>query len=133
VEGVPKPLQLTAADIAGLPRQTVRAKDHGGKESVFEGVPLSAVLVAAGVKLGNELRGPALANYVLVEATDGYRVVFALPELDPASTDQIILLADRRDGKPLNSKEGPFRIVAPNEKRHSRWVRQVVAIGVRRA
>jgi hypothetical protein len=133
VEGVPKPLKFTAADLAGLPRQTVRAKDHSGKESLFEGVSLSEVLVAAGVKLGNELRGPALANYVLVEAADGYRVVFALPELDPASTDRVILLADRRDGQPLDAKEGPFRIVVPNEKRHSRWVRQVAVLTLKRA
>ena len=130
---VPKPLELTAAEFARLPRQTVRAKDHAGKESAFEGVPLVEVLKSAGVKFGNDLRGPALATYLLVEASDGYRVVFALPELDPASTDRVVLLADRRDGVPLDGKEGPLRIVIPDEKRHSRWVRQVIAFRLRRA
>jgi hypothetical protein len=68
-----------------------------------------------------------------VKETDAYRVVFALPELDPAFTDQMILLADRRDDKPLPSNEGPWRIVVPNEKRQGRWVRQVVAITIKRA
>ena len=126
-------MELTASEIAKLPRRTVRAKGHDGKESAFEGVPLVEVLKSAGVKFGNDLRGPALATYLLVEASDGYRVVFALPELDPASTDRVVLLADRRDGVPLDGKEGPLRIVIPDEKRHSRWVRQVIALRLRRA
>lgn len=124
---VPKPLKLSPAEFRRLPRQAVRAKDHDGKEAEFEGVPLVEVLTAAGVPFGEGLRGPALANYLVVEASDGYRAVFALPELDPACTDRVILLADRRDGKPLDEKHGPLRVV-PGEKRHSRWVRQVTTL-----
>jgi hypothetical protein len=58
---VPWPLQLTAPKFARLPRQTVRAKDHDGKEAEFAGVPLVEVLKASGVKFGQDLRGPALA------------------------------------------------------------------------
>jgi hypothetical protein len=42
-------------------------------------------------------------------------------------------LVDRCDGKPLSAQEGPLRIVVPGEKRHSRWVRQVVALRIGRA
>jgi DMSO/TMAO reductase YedYZ molybdopterin-dependent catalytic subunit len=134
VEGdAPRALELTATDLARLPRQTVRAKDHDGKESAFEGVPLVEILEAAGVKFGSDLRGPLLATYLLVEAADGDRVVFALPELDPACTDRVVLLADRRNGAPLDGKEGPLRIVVPGEKRHSRWVRQVIILKLKRA
>jgi DMSO/TMAO reductase YedYZ molybdopterin-dependent catalytic subunit len=134
VEGdVPQRLELTGSDLAKMPRRTVRAKDHGGQDATFEGVPLIEVLKTAGAKFGTDLRGPALATYLLVEAADGYRVVFALPELDPASTDRVILLADRRDGKALSAKEGPLRIVVPDEKRQSRWVRQVVSLKIKRA
>ena len=59
-----------------------------------------------------------------------HRAVFALAEFDPDFTDRVILLADRRDGHPLSSKEGPFRIVVPGEKRHARWVREVIALDV---
>ena len=52
--------------------------------------------------------------YLLVEAADDYRVVFALPELDPAFTERVILLADRRDGQPLAAAEGPLRLVVPD-------------------
>jgi DMSO/TMAO reductase YedYZ molybdopterin-dependent catalytic subunit len=130
---VPQPLKLTAAQLAQLPRQSVRATDSKGRESEFEGVPLVELLRAAGVKFGGDLRGAALATYLVVEASDGYRAVFALPELDPACTDRVVLLADRRDGMPLDGVEGPLRIIVPGEKRHSRWVRQVVALNIGRA
>jgi DMSO/TMAO reductase YedYZ molybdopterin-dependent catalytic subunit len=130
--GVPRPLKLTAPEFDGLPRQTVRAKDHDGKDAEFEGVPLVEVLKTSGVKFGQDLRGPALASYLVVEAADGYRVVFAMPELDPAFTDRVILLADRRDGKPLGENAGPLRVIVPSEKRHALWVRQVIGLRVGR-
>lgn len=130
---VARPLKLSAADFAKLPRRTVRAKDHSGKESTYEGTPLIEVLQLAGVTLGESLRGKNLALYLVVEAADGYRAVFALPELDTAFTDRVILIADRKDGNPLASAEGPLRIVIPDEKRQARWVRQVTALIIRRA
>jgi len=134
VEGeVSTPLRLTAAELQQFPRQTVVARAHDEKESRFEGVALFDVLKKAGLPTGNELRGKAVALYLVVEAADGYRAVFALPELDPAFTDRVILLADRRDGQVLSSRDGPLQIVVPREKRHARWVRQVIALRIGRA
>jgi len=65
-----------------------------------------------------------------VDAADGYKVVIALPELDPEFTDRVILLADKANGHPLDTKDGPFRIVVPGEKRMARWVRQVTTLKV---
>ncbi len=130
---VEKPLKLTAADLARLPHTSFRATGHDGKETAFEGVQVIQVLMLAGVKFGEDLRGKNLALYLLVEAADGYRAVFALPELDPAYTDKLILLADKRDGKSLDDKEGPLRIVVPSEKRQARWVRQVTGLVIKRA
>jgi hypothetical protein len=67
---------------------------------------------------------------VIIEAADGYKVAFALAELDSAFTSSKAILADKRDGKPLSAKEGPFRIVVPSDKRPARWVRQVTALRV---
>lgn len=123
------PVKVAAADITALPHQTVSVKSHG-KTVSFEGVPLRLVLEKAGVTFGDTLRGKRLASYLLVEAADGYRVMFALPELDPAFTERVILLADRVDGHPLDNKEGPFRVVVPGEKRMARSARQVIALKV---
>jgi hypothetical protein len=123
------PVRITSGEIAALPHQKVSVDDHG-KTVVFEGVPLRLVLEKAGVTFGEDLRGKRLSTCLLVEAADGYKVVFALPELDPAFTDRVILLADRADGHELDKQAGPFRIVVPGEKRMARWARQVIALKV---
>jgi len=128
---VERPLQLTPGDLSKMARRSVKVKDHDGKDVTYEGVELREVLSRAGVKFGEEMRGKSVASYVLVQASDKYEAVFALPELDPAFTDRLILLADSADGKPLPQSNGPFQIVVPDEKRHSRWVRQVNAIVVK--
>lgn len=121
---VEHPLHLTASDLSHLSRRSVHATEHG-KEALFEGVALSEVLKMAGIPTGETLRGKQLVKYLRVDARDGYQVIFALPELDSAFTDREVLLADKRDGKPLSAEEGPLRIVVPAEKRPARWVRQV--------
>jgi DMSO/TMAO reductase YedYZ molybdopterin-dependent catalytic subunit len=129
---ISQPLNLTSEEFAKLPRQTVRAKAHDGKESQFEGVSLVDVLAKAGVPTGKDLRGPAMSLYVVAEASDGYRATFALAEIDSAFTDRVILLADRRDGKVLSAREGPLQMIVPGEKKHARWVRQVIRLKVGR-
>jgi hypothetical protein len=107
---------VTRVDIEALPHIKAATSAHGTLEA-FEGVALHAVLERAGVQFGESLRGPSMASCLLVEATDGYRVVIALPEIDPAFSNKQIVLAFLKDGKPLDDKEGPYRIVIPDEKR----------------
>jgi len=123
------PVKITAAEIAAMPHQKMTVDDHG-KSVVKEGIPVRQVLEKAGVTFDKSMHGKSLTRCLLVEAADGYRVVFALAELDPGFTDRVILLADRADGQPLDSKTGPFRIVVPGEKRMARWVRQVTSLKV---
>src|SRR5215475_3924598 len=91
---VERPQQWTLDELAALPRREVRARDRDGAEVTFAGVALVDLLRLAGVPLGEKLRGSNMALYLLVDAADGYRVVFALPELDPAFTERVVLLAD---------------------------------------
>jgi hypothetical protein len=121
-----KQIQLTRADLEALPHIKVTT----GPSGTFEGVALGSLLAKAGVGLGETLRGKRMASCLLVEAADGYRAVIALPELDPAFTDKQIILAFLKDGKPLDDKEGPYRIVIPDEKRMARWVRQVTTLKI---
>jgi hypothetical protein len=48
---VPQAQRLTAASLSKLLRVTVKAKDHSGKESTFEGVSVVEVLKLAGQAL----------------------------------------------------------------------------------
>jgi DMSO/TMAO reductase YedYZ molybdopterin-dependent catalytic subunit len=128
---VSTPLVLTAADLKKMPRKTLSVLNpHDKKQENYEGVLLEEILHRAGAPQGEQLRGPAIATYVLAEAEDGYRVVFSLPELDSGILDSEIIVADTLDGAPLPAKVGPFRLVAPHEKRPARWVRMLKSLTV---
>ena len=121
---------LSRADIESLPHVKVTASEHSSASVTFEGVMLRSVLEKAGVTFGESMKGKRLTSCLLVEGADGYRVVIALPEMDPAFTDKQTVLVYLRDGKPLGEKEGPYRVVIPNEKRMARWVRQVTTLRI---
>lgn len=94
----------------------------------YEGVLLREILKRAGVPLGKELRGKALASYVVAKARDGYQVVFSLGEMDTTFGNESILVADKRDGKALFGYQGPFRLVCANDKAGARSVRMLEAL-----
>jgi hypothetical protein len=123
-----KTQSLTAADLAKLPRRTVTE----GKTK-YEGVPLAEVLRLAGAPLGDALRHHEPPTwYVVVEAQDGYRVLFSLAELDPAFVEREVLLVDRQDDQPIAADQGPLRLIAPGDKRHARWAHQVTGVRLER-
>jgi DMSO/TMAO reductase YedYZ molybdopterin-dependent catalytic subunit len=121
------PLNLTLGDLAQMPRAKAAVKDH-----TYEGVLISALLKRAGMTLDTGMRGPLLAVCVVAEAHDGYRALFSLPELDPAFTTGMVMVADHMDGKPLAERDGPLKIVVPGDKRADRWVRGVERLRVTR-
>jgi hypothetical protein len=128
---VSTPLVLTMADLKAMPHKTVRVQNtHNQKTETYEGVLLDTLLQKAGVPHGEALRGPAMTEYVLIEASDGYRVTFSLAELDSGFTDSEVLVADSMDGAGLGENEGPLKLVAPHEKRPARWVRMLKSITV---
>lgn len=126
---VAKPLTLSAAVLAKLPRQTATVKGHDDKSSVFAGVSLVEILKQAGLELGDKLHGKSFALFVVIEATDGYKVVLSLPEIDNGT----MIIADQEDGKPLSQSDGPWKLIIASDKKPHRWARQVASITVRRA
>jgi DMSO/TMAO reductase YedYZ molybdopterin-dependent catalytic subunit len=126
---VKQPLTLTTDDLARMPQASVKMSSNG-LETTYEGVWLHEILKRAGVPSGSELRGKALTTYLLIEAKDGYQVLFSLAEIDPAFTENQVLLADKADGKPLVGSQGPFRLVAVKDKPGARSVRMVSRIEV---
>lgn len=128
---VSSPLDLTVADLKGMPRKTLRVENpHSKKTEVYEGVLVEDLLQKAGVPQGEQLRGQAMAMYVLVEAADNYRVVFSLAELNSSFQDSEIIVADTMDGAPIPGGLGPFRLIAAHEKRPARWVEMVKSLTV---
>ena len=126
---VKQPLTLSAGDLSKMPRATVRTTNNG-TETVYDGVWLSDVLKVAGVPQGGQLRGKALASYLIAEASDGYQVVFSIAELDPTFLDNQVLVADTANGKPMEGTQGRFRLVAPKDKVGARSVRMLTRLEV---
>ena len=131
---VSTPLVLTVVDLKKMPRKTLTVVNpHDKKRETYEGVLLEELLRRAGVPQGEQLRGSSMATYIIAEAEDGYRVVFSLAELDSGILESEVIVADTMDSAPLAAKQGPFRLVAPHEKRPARWVRMLKSLTVVRA
>src|SRR5262249_46023843 len=87
----------------------------------------------AGVNFLKEQEQINLGSYIFVESVDEYQVVLAFAEIDPAFSSQEILLADKKNGRAIESPEGPFRLIVPSDKRRGRWVKQVFGVYVVRS
>jgi hypothetical protein len=125
---------FTPATLQSYPQQTVTIFDHHtNKQETYSGVPLVDLLAKLGVARGKDLMGKALAQYVVATGSDGYKSVVALGEVDPEFHPGVVLVADAMDGKPLDAKVGPFRLVVTEDKRPARSVRNLVRIEVRTA
>jgi len=124
-------LTLSAEEFAALPRTEVAAAEpHSKTEHRYAGVALRELLLRVGAPLGEKLRGPALRLGVLVQAADGYSVLYALAEFDEAFSDRTIVLADRMDGQPLRESAAPFQLILPGDKRGARWIRMVTTVTI---
>ncbi len=123
-------IAISAATLQSLPHQEIAATDEHGVTAHYRGVAIRDVLTKGGVPAGTAIRGKVMTRYVVVEASDGYRALFSLFELDPADIDRTVLIADTRDGVPLPAHDGPLQLIVPGDKRDARWVRQVTALDV---
>ena len=128
---VEKPRSVSLDDLRHLPRKTLKVMNqHEKKEETYEGVLLTELLKRAGVPQGAQLRGAAMATYVQADAEDSYRVIFSLAELDADFQGSDVIVADTMNGAPLDAKTGPFRLVAPHDKRPARSVSMVRSLTV---
>lgn len=128
---VTTPLSLAAKDLKAMPRTTLKVLNpHENKEETYEGVAVQELLRRAGVPQNQKLRGSAMATYVLAEASDGYVVLYSLAELDADFQNSEVIVADTMNGSPLGEKQGPFKMVAPHDKRPARWIRMLKSLTV---
>lgn len=111
---VTKPITLTAADLADLPRREITADFHcvagwSATDLRWEGVGFDT--------LYRETIEPALPpdtsiTHVVFGGLDSYRSIVTIED---ALADDV-LVADRLDGRPLNPDHGaPVRIVSPGQ------------------
>ncbi len=122
---------LTLPELDALPRVKISANEHGTAH-VFEGALLGDLLVKVGAPAGKAIHGMELADVIIVEARDGYKVALDLAGTDAAVRTDRVILADRMDGSSLSADKGQFQLVAEGDLRPARAVRMVSVIRLER-
>lgn len=118
---------ITPEAFAKLPHQALTVDMHG-RARRFEGVPMLELLRQVDAPWGDTLTGKDLDDVVLVTCHDGYKVAYALGEIDPGTAKGQVLVADKVDGAPLDAHAGPFQIVVQDDARPARDARMVERI-----
>jgi hypothetical protein len=124
------PITITKPMFADMKQVVVMAKAHDEKVHRYSGVTIAEILDKAGVALGDSSQLKTVTSYILVTAADGYRAIYTLAEIDPLFAGRSIIIANREDKKPLAAEDGLFQVIVPGEKKHGRWVRQVIGIQI---
>lgn len=120
-----KPITITslsAYPVVKLTRKVVGVGRGYHGLHTFGGTPLSAVLMAAGVK-------PHMDQVVLLSAPDGYRATFSMGELFVSNMGEQIILADTQNGAPLEYG-GNIRIIVGPDNTDDRDVQAITDIEV---
>jgi hypothetical protein len=126
------PVSLSLLELRALRHITIMIHSpHGNARETYSGVRLADLLAQMGAPLGTELRGNALADYIVATGTDGYQAVFALAEIDPSFHPGEVIVADAMNGKSLDPHAGPLRLVVTEDKRPARSVRNLASIEVK--
>lgn len=117
------------ARLKALPPHDARIVAHDGNEATYAGVWMVDVL-----KLNDDVaaiqKRVQVNTYVSVNAADGYSALIALPECDSSFRQRPVLLAWMKDGQPLDTHDGPFQVIVPDDRKHARDVRQVRLLDV---
>lgn len=122
---------LSAADLRALPHRSLRVAPEGSPDSAtVSGFALWDALQHLSIPPTEASGRQRAPMYVRLVGADGQTAIFALVELDPGFSKKTVLVADQRDGHPLDSIEGPLRVFAPDDQRHARWIRGLVRVDV---
>jgi hypothetical protein len=134
VENGSQQVSISLDALKPLPHKTVTVHNpHANADESYSGVPLIEILKQVGAPVGNDVHGKALSEYVVATGSDGYKAVLALAEVEPDFHPGDVLIADTMDGKPLDAKSGPFKLVVTEDKRPARSVHNLVSVELKSA
>jgi hypothetical protein len=95
---------FTLADLKALPQVNITVKDgKTRKDMTWTGPLLSDVLAACGFAYNNQTEHKLVHRYAVAYGTDGYAVVFSIPELIGLFHTGQTIVAIQRDGAPLTT------------------------------
>jgi hypothetical protein len=122
---------LDPAALEHMPSVTTHVSfltEHGTQAADYTGATLWSVLQQLGLIISTNARDRE-KQAIVVTGHDGYAVVLAMAEIDPAFESKEVLLADQVNGQPMPA--GEIRLVVPGDRHGGRSVRDVAQIEIR--
>jgi len=92
------------------------------------GIPLISLLKSAALKTEETNKHHELSFIVILEAYDGYRAYFTFAELTISEKENPVMLVWEEDGKPLPSRERPFRLFSTDSDRRIRGITSITFV-----
>ncbi|NBU50294.1 MAG: hypothetical protein EBS47_09410 [Betaproteobacteria bacterium] len=126
------PRRFSLSQLQAMPQQEAEVTLRSGAVQRWKGVPVTEILKACGLDLSSNLGGGYVSRRVLAaRARDGYAAAFALAEVDPRFGRSVpIVVWQEAEGAALQSHRGPLMLIAPEDTRSSRGVRQLQSLQV---
>ncbi|RZK67507.1 MAG: molybdopterin-binding protein [Pedobacter sp.] len=127
---VGKPFDITERTFSTMTQVHVKITGRDSVKHDYTGVSLFDLLSKANAIIGGQLKGKQLTKYVLITAADGYKILLSLAEIDPAFTDNQVVLVNKDNGADLAVNYGPYRLIVAGDKRPARSAMRVTSIDV---
>lgn len=125
---------MAPAEFAALPHRQITVENgHTHMKETYSGVRLIDLLAPLGAPADSAVKGRALSDYIVATGSDGYKAVLALAEIEGGFHPGEVLVADAVDGKPLDAKEGPWKLVVSEDAKPARSVHNLVRVELRQA
>jgi hypothetical protein len=124
---------LTVAELQALPQKTIAVKnEHTKMDESYTGVMLGDLLAKYGFPVDKSTHRKMLRSYIMATGMDKYWVLYSVTEIEGSEHNGDVIVAIGKDGKPLGD-DGQIKLIASEDKRPERWVRNLTAITLKSA
>ncbi|CAN5539537.1 hypothetical protein BH10ACI4_BH10ACI4_36900 [soil metagenome] len=128
-----KAATVSAADLQAMPQKSVTVHNaHTKLDETYSGVSLGDLLAKYGFTVSQATHKKMLRSYVTAEGMDKYWVLFSAAEVESSEHNGDVIVATSVGGKELG-EDGKFKLVASEDKKPQRWVRNLTAITLKSA
>ncbi len=106
---------------------------HSHARETYTGVPLIELIEKVGAPQPAAVKGKVLSDYIVATGSDNYHAVLSLAEVEPGFHPGAVIVADTLGGKPLDTKEGPLKLIVEEDQKPARWVHSLAKIELKQA
>ena len=125
---------LSLAALEALHHVSITVKNgHTHAQETYTGVPLIELLEKVGAPEPAAVKGKVLSDYIVATGSDNYHAVLSLAEIEPGFHPGGVIVAYTLDGKPLDTRQGPLKLIVEEDREPARWVHNLVKVELKRA